>query len=283
MFTLAQISDTHLGAGTALFRANFDTVAAALAAEVPDIIVASGDVSLDGADSEADMEFAAERFARLPRPVLAVPGNHDVGDHPDRAPRQPFDTERLLRFRRHFGQERWVLDRDGWRLLGLNSQVCGTGHPEEAAQADFIAEALAGLGARRLAVFLHKPIYVTTVDDPLFDYWSVPPFARAPFLPLLAHPALRLVASGHLHLHQEVARGAARFTWAPSVGFIVAEDEQPDLPGARPCGYLRHRFHADHVETSLVVPDGMERPFIHEVRAEAYPNSALLKVESDAA
>ena len=31
------------------------------------------------------------------------------------------------------------------------------------------------------------------------------------------------------------------------------------------------------MQTELVTPPGMERPFIHEVRAEAYPNSALLK------
>ncbi|MBR0656127.1 metallophosphoesterase family protein [Plastoroseomonas arctica] len=282
MFTLAQISDTHLGAHTPLFRANFARVAGQMVARVPDVIVATGDVSLDGADREADLEYAARSFARLPRPVLAVPGNHDVGDHPDRAPRQPFSTERLERFERHFGPARWMADREGWRLLGLNSQVAGTGHPEEAAQAGFIAEALATLGERRLAVFLHKPIFTTTPEDPLFDYWSVPPFARAPFLPLLAHPALRLVASGHLHLHHEATRGGVRLAWAPAVSFVVAEDEQPGLPGARPCGYLLHRFGADAVTTELVCPDGMEQPFIHDVRAEAYPDSALLAAAPDA-
>lgn len=282
MFTLAQISDTHLGAATPLFRENFARIAGHLVARVPDVIVATGDLSLDGADSEADMAFAARSLARLPRPVLAVPGNHDVGDHPDRAPRQPFSTERLDRFERHFGPSRWMRDVDGWRLLGLNSQVAGTGHAEEAAQAAFIGQALANLGDRRLAVFLHKPIFATTPEDPLFDYWSVPPFARAPFLPILAHPALRLVASGHLHLHHEAMRGPARFAWAPAVSFVVAENEQPDLPGARPCGFLLHHFGADTVTTELVRPDGMERPFIHEVRAEAYPNSSLLPAAADA-
>lgn len=283
MFTLAQISDPHLGANTSLFRANFQAVAGHLAAEVPDVIVATGDVSLDGADSEEDMRFAAAQLRLLPRPVLSVPGNHDAGDHPERAPRQPFNTERLERFRRHLGMDRWVQDRDGWRLLGLNTAVCGTGHPEEAAQIQFIDDALSGLGDLRLAVFLHKPIFTATPEDPLFDYWSIPPFARAPFLPLLEHPALRLVASGHLHLHAESAYNAARIVWGPSIGFIVAEHEQSDLQGERPCGFLMHRFHADHVETELVVPPGMARPFIHEVRAEAYPNSALLKPASDAA
>lgn len=279
MFTLAQISDTHLGANTQLFRRNFETVAARLAGSPPDLIIASGDVTLDGADSEADFAFTRAAYNRLPRPVLSVPGNHDVGDHPEIMPRQPVSTERLERFRRHMGADRWSVDREGWRILGLNSQIMGSSHVEEAAQAAFIADQLDSLGERRLAVFLHKPIFVATPDDTTFDYWSVPPFARHTLAPLLAHPALRLVGSGHLHLHHEAMRGAARLAWAPSIAFIVAEDEQPSLPGARPCGYLLHRFDGEVVTTETIVPDGMEQPFIHEVRREAYPHSALLPAE----
>ena len=262
-FTLAQVSDSHLGARTPLFRANFDRVATALVAARPDLIVHTGDVSLDGAGSEADMAFAGEQLRRLTA-VSSVPGNHDVGDHPERAPAQPVDTERLNRFRRHIGRDRWVIDRDGWRLLGLNSQIMGA-HIEEHAQAAMIQDALDTLGPRRLAVFIHKPVFVENPSDPVFDYWSVPPFARAPLRPILDHPALRLVASGHLHLRHGMERGAARFEWAPSVAFIVAPHQQPDLPGTRPTGFLWHRFGADAVETTLMEPDGMERPFIHEL------------------
>jgi alkaline phosphatase D len=277
MFTIAQISDTHLGARTPLFRRNFSLTARAISAAPPDLLVATGDVTLDGADVEADFALVAECFQRqLPGPVLSVPGNHDVGDHPERAPRQPVDAERLARFRRFMGDDLWAVDREGWRLLGLNSQVMGSGLAEEEKQLDFIAQALATLGNRRLAVFLHKPFFVEGPADPVFDYWSVPPFARPALAPLFDHPALRLVASGHLHLHRQVSRGAATFAWAPSVGFIVAEDEQEGLPGERPCGWLLHRFLEDAVETALLAPAGMERPFIHQVRREAYPASPLL-------
>lgn len=273
-FTLAHISDTHLGAGTALFRANFDRVAAALHGLRPDVMVHTGDASLDGAadgaQGEADLAFAAAAHAGLPGPVLCVPGNHDVGDHPERAPRQPVDDARLERFRRHLGRDRWVLDRDGWRLLGLNSQVMGA-HPEAGAQAAMVADALETLGDRRLAVFIHKPFFAADPEEDVFDYWSVPPFAREPVRAVMAHPALRLVASGHLHLHREVMRGRVRYAWAPSVAFIVEPAEQDYLPGARPCGFLVHAFGADRVETRLVEPEGMDHPYIHEVRAEAYP------------
>ena len=268
-FTLAQVSDTHLGAGSRLFRANFDRVAAALDGLRPDVIVHTGDASLDGADQEADLAFAASAHARLPGPVLCVPGNHDVGDHPGRAPRQPVDNARLDRFRRHLGRDRWVEDRDGWRLLGLNSQVMGA-HPEADAQAAMIAGVLDTLEGRRLAVFIHKPFFAADPAEAAFGYWSVPPFARGPLGAVMAHPALRLVASGHLHLYREVMRGAARYAWAPSVAFVVDPAEQADLPGARVCGFLVHEFGKDAVATRLVVPDAMECPYIHEVQGETY-------------
>ena len=269
-FTVAQLSDTHLGVKTTLFRANFDRAVHALETVRPDLVVASGDLSLDGADQEADLALAAASLARLAGPVHSIPGNHDVGDHPERAPRQPVDDARLDRFRRHNGRDRWVVDHENWRLLGLNSQIMGA-HPEQAAQAQLISGALADLGDRRLAVFIHKPFFAADPAETGFDYWSVPPFAREPLLPVMAHPNLRLVASGHLHLHHAARRGPVQYAWAPSVAFVVAPDEQPGLPGARPCGFLLHEFGDDDVTTTLVEPPGMERVFIHEVRDQTYP------------
>ncbi len=272
-FTLAQISDTHLGAGTTLFRGNFRRVAAMMHTLHPDLLVASGDLTLDGAGSagEADLAFAAKAFGELPGPVLAVPGNHDVGDHPALTTTQPVDDARLDRFRSHLGQDRWVVDRDGWRLMGLNSQIMGAHAGEEAAQAGMITEALASLGGRRLAVFLHKPVFVGSIEGDPFDYWSVPPVARGGLAAVLAHPALRLVASGHLHVQHGMRFGAVSYQWAPSVAFVVSPLEQPGLPGTRPCGVLLHRFGEDAVETELLAPAGMETPDVRDTGV--YPAS----------
>ena len=271
-FTLAQLSDTHLGAKTPLFRGNFDRAVQALEAIRPELVIASGDVSLDGADQDADMAFAATSLARLSAPVHVLPGNHDVGDHPERTPKQPVDDARLERFRHYLGPDRWGVDHDGWRLLGVNSQIMGA-HRTETSQARFIEDALETLGDRRLAVFIHKPFFAADPGESVFDYWSVPPFARAPLRPVMAHPNLRLVASGHLHLHHTIRRGRVQYAWAPSVAFVVAPDEQPGLPGARPCGLLLHRFGDDEVGTTLLEPSGMERVFIHEVRDQTYPTA----------
>ncbi len=269
-FTIAQITDTHLGARSGLFRSNFHRLVAALGEARPDFVVATGDQTLDGADSDADMAEAARLYAALPGPVRFIPGNHDVGDHPGAAPKQPVNDLRLARFTAAMGPARWVEDREGWRLLGLNSQVMGA-HADEHDQAAMIEDALATLGERRLAVFIHKPFFKHDPNETVFDYWSVQPQARGTVRALVGHPNLRLVASGHLHLHHEFMLGAVRYVWAPSAAFIVGEALQQGLPGTRPTGALLHRFGADTVETVLVAPPGMERPWIDDIRDQTYP------------
>jgi alkaline phosphatase D len=102
----------------------------------------------------------------------------------------------------------------------------------------------------------------------------VPPQARATLLPVLEHPGLRLVASGHLHLHRQITQGRVAFAWAPPLSFTVDPSEQPGLPGDRVCGALLHRLQADHVETVLLSPAGMETPSLDDLRHQTYPRIA---------
>ncbi len=273
MPTILQLSDSHISARHDLFRGNLALMRDLAAAAPPDLVVASGDLSLDGADRDDDLAMAASLHRGFAAPLMVLPGNHDTGSHPKTMPSQPFDSTRLDRFRGHFGAGRGVVDLPGWRIVGLNSEVMGTGHDEEAAQAAFIAEAASGAGARRIALFLHKPVFVTAPDDPTFDYWSVPPAARGALAPLLDHPGLRLVASGHLHLHHHFMRGKVAFAWAPPLSFVVAPADQPGLPGARVCGGLLHRLHEDHVDTVLVAPEGTVVTHLEDVRGQTYPRA----------
>jgi len=270
MPTILQLSDAHLSPRNQLFRGNIARIRAAVESMPLDLVVASGDLSLDGADRDEDLALAAALHREFGAPLLALPGNHDVGSHAHTMPRQPFDTARLTRFRDHLGAGRGVVDLPGWLVVGLNSEVMGTGHEEEDAQAAFIVEAASAAGDRRIALFLHKPVFVTEPEDPSFDYWSVPPHARETLAPLLQHPGLRLVASGHLHVHHHATRGAVAYAWAPPLSFVVAPGDQPGLPGTRCTGALLHHLHADHVETVLLSPEGMEVPLLSEIRHLTY-------------
>ncbi|WP_372620793.1 metallophosphoesterase family protein [Falsiroseomonas sp.] len=273
MPSILQVSDAHLSPRNGLFRGNLDLVRRAAEAAPPDLVVASGDLSLDGAGREPDLAFAAEQHRAFAAPLLALPGNHDVGSEPKLAPHQPVDDARLDRWRRHLGPGRGVVDLPGWRVIGLNSEVMGTGHAEEEAQAAFIAAAAAGAGDRRIALFLHKPPFLHAPEEAGWNPWSVPPEARPALAPLLTHPGLRLVASGHLHLHHEIRRGAVTHVWAPSLSFTVPASMQPGIPGARIGGALLHLLHADHVETRLLAPAGVEAVPMDTVQDQTYPRA----------
>ena len=272
MQSILQLSDAHLSPRNTLFRGNVELIRRAVSDRAPDLVLATGDLSLDGADREADLQLAAEWHRGFPGRLLALPGNHDIGSDVRLMPTQPVDDARLARWQRHLGLGRGVIDLPGWRVIGLNSEVMATGHAEETVQADFIRESLAGLGDRRIALFLHRPAYLFTPDE-AYGPWAIGPEGRNALAPILQHPALRLVASGHIHLHHEMRRGQVAHVWAPALSFYCDPSDQAGLPGGRRPGALLHRLHEDHVETILLAPEGMEAVRINDIQDQTYPRS----------
>ncbi len=75
--------------------------------EACDLIVCSGDVLVDGSDSEDELAFAAEQFRRIKRDVLFVPRNHDIANsRPDvRGGKSVITAVRREAYIRHFGAD----------------------------------------------------------------------------------------------------------------------------------------------------------------------------------
>ena len=73
---ILHVSDMHFGGEDA---SAVDAVARFAAHAQPDLVVASGDLSLVGRQSELDA--ACAWLAALGAPVVATPGNHDVPYH----------------------------------------------------------------------------------------------------------------------------------------------------------------------------------------------------------
>jgi len=73
MRTLVHLSDLHFGR---IDPAVLDPLARAVADARPDLVVVSGDLTQRARRSQ--FREAAEYLARLPRPQIVVPGNHDV-------------------------------------------------------------------------------------------------------------------------------------------------------------------------------------------------------------
>ena len=268
---IIQISDTHLSPGKAHFADNWPPLADWIRTERPDLVVHTGDVTVDGADSEVDLRHAAALLRDLGVPVLSVPGNHDVGDAAH--PRQPIEPRRLARWRRHFGPDWWVTDRGGWRLIGLDAMLLGSGLEEEAAQADWFERTMREMSGRPVAWFLHRPLFLEDPAEGDTGYWSVRPQPRARLFDLMRRGNVALVASGHLHKAHDFTHDGTRFIWSPASSFLVGPEIQPQMPGEKQLGAALYEFSEASCAVRIVAVPGLTTYWIDDVIDEVYPRN----------
>jgi 3',5'-cyclic AMP phosphodiesterase CpdA len=265
---IIQISDTHLSPVKAHFADNWAPLAGWIGARRPDLVVHTGDVTVDGADLDADLAYAAELLAGLGVRVLALPGNHDVGEAGHA--HQPVNGERLARWRARFGEDRWVEDIAGWRLIGLDAMILGSGTSDEAAQAAWLEATMAACGARRIAWFLHKPLFLENPAEGDTGYWSVKPQPRARLLALMERHRVALVASGHLHKARDFGLGRTRYLWGPASSFLVG-GIQPAMPGEKRLGAVAYEFDEAGFTAEICAVPGLAEHWLDDVVDEVYP------------
>jgi alkaline phosphatase D len=249
--TVVQISDIHLNPADAEQRERFDVVWQSVQRQQPDIIIASGDVSEDGFKADGMFEQIKTLLDQTNAPVHVIPGNHDVGE-PDG--QMKVTDEYLDNWRNAFGNDRFAVQRNGWTLIGLNSQIVGSERPEEAEQLEWLDEQLAG--ADRVAIFLHQPPYVHQPDESfgdMSDYWGLRTPARFDMLKRFNLPQVKLIASGHVHWYRAFNVGARRHVWCPSTSFIVDDAKFP--PDGGVFGYIRYQFNGTTFTDELVELD----------------------------
>ena len=252
-FRLTQISDTHLAHWLPRLTQNFERVCDYIDATRPDLVVNSGDVAWDGPGNASDLEYARQLHEALPVPCRYLPGNHDIGDNPTQigpAPSHPVTEKDRQAFISVFGEDRWRFDAAGWCFIGLNSLMMNSGLISEAEQFDWLASELACLGGRPVALFLHKPVYLNTPEDPELEVSSfryVPMPARPRLVEILRAVDLRLMASGHVHQRRDYTYGTIRNVWAPSAAFVISDTRQVRI-GVKEVGLVEYRFQPDGFE-----------------------------------
>jgi 3',5'-cyclic AMP phosphodiesterase CpdA len=264
-FTIAHITDTHLSAVHPQFVANFEATVGALNRLGPELVINTGDLTVDGAVREGDHAHARALHQRIAAPWRVLPGNHDLGDNPP-GTGDPGDSlicaASRQRHRAHWGEDFWALDTGEFRLIGLNAQLCGSGLEAEADQWEFLADEARQLGDRPLCLFIHKPLFLSQPDETQVSDKVLVPAARHRLLDILRGASLKLVASGHLHRHRLVQVGPTLHAWGPSTAFVFPSRQQPSL-GVMQVGHFLYHFKGDAVEAELVVPPGV---FNHDLR-----------------
>jgi 3',5'-cyclic AMP phosphodiesterase CpdA len=260
-FRLLQISDPHLSRNQPKLTENFHRVCEYIDAARPDLVINSGDATFDGPNNADDFVFAKSLHDALPVDCRFVPGNHDVGDNPTAVgspPTQAVTPSTCRAFVSTFGEDHWRLEAADWCFIGLNSQVMNTGLAFEAEQFEWFTAQLNNLGGKPLALFLHKPFYLDTPDDPELPSTAIryiPQPVRAKLIELLGDVDVRLVASGHLHQRRDFTRGHVRQIWAPSSGFVIPDDRQ-EVIGIKEVGIVEYRFQPGAFEVRHVKAPG---------------------------
>jgi 3',5'-cyclic AMP phosphodiesterase CpdA len=274
-FRLTQISDTHLARRLSALSDNFARVSEYIDATRPDLVINSGDLGFDGPTSPDDLAYARTLHDALPVACRYLPGNHDVGDNPTQIgplPSQPVTEKKRQAFISVFGDDRWRFEAAGWRFVGLNSLVMNSGLVSEAEQFDWLACELAAAGGKPVALFLHKPLFLDTPDDPELEVSAiryVPMPARRRLVDMLRTADVRLVASGHVHQRRDFTHRGVRHIWAPSAGFIISDARQERI-GIKEVGLVEYRFQPDSFEVRHVRAPGQRDVGLDELlRPEA--------------
>lgn len=253
--TIVQVSDTHLSETHAYFIDNFLIFAEDMAQVRPDLIIHTGDVSFNGPARPADLEFAHRQLQALGLPVLALAGNHDIGEAPRHSRlNQPINADRLRAWKDIFGPLYWQHDLPGWRLIGLDTALMASDHEEEREQLAFLAESLATRGSRKAMVFLHMPPFEDAPEDPRPTTSCIPHEARIDLLERFERGGVVQVACGHLHVYQRRFHQGMEIVWAPTTAMVNIEHQfRHRQIWTRP-GYLIWRFTGGNVRHELVEP-----------------------------
>ena len=220
----------------------------------PAATIVSGDLSINGPDSDDELAFAAAALGSLPGQTVSLPGNHDIGDEPPgQDARQIIDDARLARWDRLVGPDRWCLDFEHWAVLGLNSQLLGSGLARENEQNDWLDHELRRASGKNIALILHKPLFLESALESDANPSCTVPSARRPLLDRFQRGGVKLVISGHLHLHRDRNIDGIQYIWAPSTAFIGGEN----LGGRAICGFLLIELAERNATVELLRPAGL--------------------------
>ncbi|MFO1159736.1 MAG: metallophosphoesterase [Reyranellaceae bacterium] len=256
-FRIAQISDTHLSDDKPFFVDSFARVGEALRADRPDLVLNSGDISLDGTANESDLAAARALHGGLGLPLRFLPGNHDLGDSQDGPTHgeKRIDAARRARYVAHFGDDWWTFDVPGWRVLGINAQLLASDLGAAGEQNAAIAASVVGIDGRKLALFLHRPMFDRDIAESEVGGRFVNPASRRMLLSALGGVVPALVASGHVHQFRDSWFEGTHHVWAPSTAFVIPDSRQP-VYGVKDVGYVEHRLAADggHESRFVKVP-----------------------------
>lgn len=236
------MSDLHVGKRESPEIA--EPLARLIDREAPHLIVASGDMTHRGRAGQ--MERAASFLRQLGRPVLAVPGNHDI---PHTVPAR--FTQSFHVFREEWGSTTPTFDSDRLRVVGCNSV-----RPWRHQSGGFAERRLEHLersfedaapGKLRVAVLHHQ------LANPPWRTRKAPLARRDEVIDRFAACGIELVLGGHVHQASATRRGEFQAEEGASGSMVLVTAPGLGRPRPHRKGEARGLHCVDADEATLVV------------------------------
>ncbi|SDS99100.1 metallophosphoesterase family protein [Bradyrhizobium canariense] len=210
--TFAVIGDTHVkpesGDQSAPWKVNEAATARArwVSREIeryrPDFIVHLGDLVHPVPElstfGEA-VELTRQIFQPFHNRLHIIPGNHDIGDKPNRAmPAKMVRDEWIELHEKNFGPSYFFFDRDDCRFIFVNDPVMNSKSAIEVRQRAWLEQTLGSADGRRIFMFMHYPLFLLDPKEPS-NYDNIDEPARTDILGLIREHKVEAVFAGHVH------------------------------------------------------------------------------------
>lgn len=254
---LLQCSDFHLDARPHDDPRRVEAIRRYVQQLNPDLIVFTGDLVDLGPQDADSLRRGRDRLASFGCPCFALPGNHDVGNKLSIG-RHVVTEAAVGQWIDILGYDRFVHDAGDWRILGIDSQITGSGWKCEQDQLDWLQSVLDT--EQPVAVFSHMPPYLYRCDENPAGreaYWQIDPEPRQQILQLLDRPNVRFMASGHVHWHATFTDDSLPRLWCPACYSVVHEPHYP--PGGDVTGMVLHTLDGDWTY-ELIADVALSRP-----------------------
>ncbi|WP_052757524.1 metallophosphoesterase family protein [Sphingobium chungbukense] len=268
---IALISDTHLTPLAPAFDGNLAAARRWIAGHQVDLTIHLGDVTADAVRRPDEIAHAVQRIAAWPTEMHLLAGNHDIGDNPGAHGEAVAVPASIERFAEAAGPGHWSIRKGIWTLIGIDAQLLGRGDAIEAAQWEWLEEAIKRV-AGPTGLFLHKPLFRDGRQDRSTHHRYIAVDARERLLDSLESIELRFVASGHTHQSRSLHIDGVEHRWIPSTAFVLPDAAQERI-GLKEVGMTLLTLESGFHRFETFCPEGMVQHDLAD-HPDAYPDHA---------
>jgi serine/threonine-protein phosphatase CPPED1 len=202
----------------------------------PDFVVITGDLVNDPINQKQIAEF--KRITdkiNAEIPVYLTPGNHDVGQEPDK--------QSINLYIKNYGYDRFSFKHKGSLFIGFNSSIIKNDLPKlENQQYKWLKKKLKGSKkASHVILFCHYPFFIQSFEEPE-TYSNISPEKRNKYLSLFEANNVDALFVGHLHKNNTSEFGGIQWVITSAVGKPLG----PDPSGMRIVKVYNNRIESNY-------------------------------------